>query len=406
MKLKLFADHHQVHLLDDRDGVDLSEAWTAQATEDRLAASDGALAIGTRDADHVSVEVKVLAKEPPDDAAKWQHVTAGSVAVSSGRLVAMGCTDYLPEAKRLKLEAGTYRARVSHRGLDKGIEQVRVELWPGAARQPAVLKRWAPPPAKPPKPVKAPKTAKAAAALARQGEPDAALEVLLKLSEAGDGAAAASAAVLLAYRGRWAEVVPRAMALLRNPKAVYAGNVFDDMGGLVNRCAVELKDPSIVTRAAAVVPPEMASRTQAVILENVTATLHARREENRAAFEKAVAEATGGKRFAGKPEQLAQHCFGLAMLLRVDDELIARYQPASPMVTFDHVEHVARAHVRRGDPEEAWSTLEAQLGRWTPMDFSQVAPVALLVDVLLAPLMTHERCERVLKTPRGPEKRA
>ncbi|MBL8957947.1 MAG: hypothetical protein JNK82_44640 [Myxococcaceae bacterium] len=403
MKLTLFADHHQVHLLDDRDGTDLTDAWSAQATDDRLAAAPGIIGIGTEAADDVSVELKVLTKAPPADLAKWQHVTSGSIEVTTGRLVAMGCTEYLPDAKRLKLKPGVWALRISHKGLGRR-EQVRVQLWPGAAAAPRVEKRYVAPAPKPPKPVKAAKNAKAAAALAREGRTAEALEALLRFAGEGDGAAAASAAVLLAYQGRWAEVVPHALALLKNPAAVYAGNVFDDLGALINRCAVELKDPALVARAAAVVPPAMAPRTKAVILDNVVPRL-ATGAPDRTRFDAAVADATNGKRFKGKPDVLALHCFALAQGFNVDDELLARYDPTRLNHTFDHVLAVARVHARRKSLDAAWAVLEAQLRRWWPMDTSQVAPVELLVDPLLAPLMTPERCAKVLATPRGPEGR-
>ena len=74
---------------------------------------------------------------------------------------------------------------------------------------------------------------------ALRGEAAEALAVLLQSASAGDASAAASAAELLAYLDRWPEVIANVGALIANPFAVYAGNVFDDMVRLLARAARE-----------------------------------------------------------------------------------------------------------------------------------------------------------------------
>lgn len=205
---------------------------------------------------------------------------------------------------------------------------------------------------------------------ARRGEIDVALDALLALHAAGDAAASASAAEILAFQGRWDDMVPCAKAILANPGAVYAGNVIDDMKALLKR-RKSLAKP----RA-----PERANRTR---------------------FDEAVRLATEGKRFKGKPRELAQHCFALATVFHVDDEIIARWDPDHPYFDFDEAADVARALMRRRQPKRAWAILESRLGQWYPVDAAQVLPVALLTDPLLAPLLTRERADLVLRTPRA-----
>jgi hypothetical protein len=59
-ELKLFADYHQVHVFDEGAVTDLGEAWTEQASLDRLAVGCNALAIGTE----VNVYVLVAPGDP------------------------------------------------------------------------------------------------------------------------------------------------------------------------------------------------------------------------------------------------------------------------------------------------------------------------------------------------------
>ncbi|MFJ3876254.1 SMI1/KNR4 family protein [Streptomyces sp. NPDC090077] len=61
----------------------------------------------------------------------------------------------------------------------------------------------------------------------------------------------------------------------------------------------------------------------------------------------------------------------------------------------------ARELARRGDPEEAWRVLaEEALPRWRPVSDGHVLPAELTADPLLRPLLTAERVDRILSTPR------
>ncbi|MBK9033034.1 MAG: hypothetical protein IPL61_17500 [Myxococcales bacterium] len=377
-----------------------------QAVEDRVASAAGVVGIGTEAVDDVRVTIEVHAAPPADDAAAWDHVTLASLAVTDGAVAVLGCTDYLPDARRVQVAPGTWRVRASHRGLAKGPEQIRVQLWPGSACAAKVERRWSPPASPPPPPVpstRRPRSVKQATQAARRAETQLALEVLTALAGAGDAAAAAAAAELHAFAGAWAEVVPLATALVANPAAVYAGNVFTDQCRLLRRAARELDDPGIIKRAAKVVPANLAARRDACLLRDLDARAPRPERDARASFADAVATATTGKRFAGKPEALAAHCFALASVYGLDDELVARWDPGNPGLGFDQAVEVARALARANDLARAWAVLEQRLSDWYPVDVAQVAPVILLVDRWLAPLMTPARCAQVLATRRGGE---
>ncbi|HTB84097.1 MAG TPA: SMI1/KNR4 family protein [Candidatus Sulfotelmatobacter sp.] len=66
--------------------------------------------------------------------------------------------------------------------------------------------------------------------------------------------------------------------------------------------------------------------------------------------------------------------------------------------------YVAKIYAQRGDPEGAWSAIKKKLGKWWPAPgLGIIAPITLLMDEHLKALMTPQRCQIVLSTPRGPE---
>ena len=365
--MKLFADYRQIHVCAPDGKTSLEEAWTAQATEDRIAAAGDIIGIGTEQADDVDVTVEVLAAAPP--LGKGDHITEASIELR-GEVAVLGCTDELKKAKRFKTKAGTWRLRATHTNLAKR-EKILLQLWPAKRAKPKVLTRWVAPAPAPKKPAPTLKTRKQAVAAALAGDIEPALELLLKLHREGDAAASASAAEILAFQGRWDEAVACAKALIAKPSAVYAGNVIDDMEAIVAIAKKGRPKPS---------KPE---------------------KESRERYVEAVKMAETGKRFKGKPQELARHCFALAVAFRVDDEIIARWDPKHPTLHFDQAADAARALVRKGDHDRAWDVLESRLGRWYPVDAAQVLPMALITDPLLAPLLTPERAALVLRTPRA-----
>ncbi|MCG0284536.1 hypothetical protein [Streptomyces sp. PSAA01] len=153
--LELFADYFQIHALDDKSEGDLSDVWTDQSVLDGLGAVEDALAIGTAVNVTVAVSVHILTEQPDDDRDDFDHVVEASLNLVSGRLVVLGCTDYLPDAARFDMPAGWIRVRASRRNLAAAIqadidpyeapettEQLRLQAWPAAHSQPLVSKRW------------------------------------------------------------------------------------------------------------------------------------------------------------------------------------------------------------------------------------------------------------------------
>ncbi|MEV6074425.1 SMI1/KNR4 family protein [Streptomyces sp. NPDC052069] len=61
----------------------------------------------------------------------------------------------------------------------------------------------------------------------------------------------------------------------------------------------------------------------------------------------------------------------------------------------------AREQARWGDTEAAWRTVADAVAQWEPYSSEQIAPVGLMADPILAPVITPERGRRILNTPRG-----
>jgi hypothetical protein len=147
-ELTLFADYHQFYIQDEKADGDLSDAWNDAAVERLLAVGPGTVGIGTVRNVKVPVTISVLEQEPALDADKFNHIVECSIAVESGTLVAAGCTDYFPDAVRIKLPAVSYRVRASFKGLDSvsrnglaGNDHYHLQLWPAPMGPVQVLKQ-------------------------------------------------------------------------------------------------------------------------------------------------------------------------------------------------------------------------------------------------------------------------
>src|SRR5215470_17081137 len=98
---EIFADYHQFYLQDDDESFcDLSQAWTEEATDRLLAVAPHVIGVGTVRNMTVPVSVTVHESRPKIIEEEWDHITAASLRIDTGRIVVAGCTDYYPEAAR------------------------------------------------------------------------------------------------------------------------------------------------------------------------------------------------------------------------------------------------------------------------------------------------------------------
>jgi len=148
LEYELFADYFQFYLQDESAEGNLGDSWSEEAVARLLAIAPGTIGVGTVRNMNVPVTVEILEGEPGSDLESWDHVTECSLDVPSGRIVIAGCTDYFPDAARIDIEPGTYRARVSYGSLDSlsedgldGDDRYRVQLWPAQSSELHVLKQ-------------------------------------------------------------------------------------------------------------------------------------------------------------------------------------------------------------------------------------------------------------------------
>ncbi|MGW2056182.1 SMI1/KNR4 family protein [Streptomyces sp. NPDC001840] len=78
-----------------------------------------------------------------------------------------------------------------------------------------------------------------------------------------------------------------------------------------------------------------------------------------------------------------------------------RYEPSGP---FGKAVAAAREHARWGDTDAAWETIADAVADWEPNGSEHIAPVGLLADPFLGPVITPERGRYILETPRGEQR--
>jgi hypothetical protein len=143
----LFADYHQFYLQDEAVQGDLSDAWTEQTVANLLALAPGTIGVGTVRDMEVPVEVEIVESEPEEGFDVWDQVNECDIEIMSGTIVIAGCTDYFPEAARIKVKPGSYRARIYYGNLDSlsedgldGDDHYRLILWMSEPKGLRVLK--------------------------------------------------------------------------------------------------------------------------------------------------------------------------------------------------------------------------------------------------------------------------
>jgi|SRR5581483_8728327 len=148
-RFTIVADYFQFVLMDETSADDFSTIWTEPALERMLAAGESAICAGTLRNVDVPVEIRLTVERPSIDLDQYDHAVEASIQLPSGKLIVMGCTGYLPDAPRIDLLPGCYRALF----LVSGIESIKTEweqaddlyavyLWPEAAGVPQLIKHW------------------------------------------------------------------------------------------------------------------------------------------------------------------------------------------------------------------------------------------------------------------------
>lgn len=136
--LQVFADYFQFYIQDEQVLEDFSAMWTKEAVNRLLACTDNTIGVGTIRNMNVPVHIAFLDSEPAlQDIAHYDQINECEIRVISGKLIVMGCTDYMPEAMRIDVKAGIYRVRVLYSGFDslsedglEGDDKYELHIWP------------------------------------------------------------------------------------------------------------------------------------------------------------------------------------------------------------------------------------------------------------------------------------
>lgn len=139
IKTELFADYFQFYIRDESVEGDLSNAWTQDAVDRLLALAPGTIGIGTVRNMDVPVTIRLFDAEPGllDDLTSIGQINECDLVTTSNKLAIAGCTDYFPDALRIEVKNGIYRARKYYGNLDKisedgldGQDFYEIHLWP------------------------------------------------------------------------------------------------------------------------------------------------------------------------------------------------------------------------------------------------------------------------------------
>lgn len=146
-QFSLFADYFQFYVEDENLEGTTEHIWdNEKATKLGLAIGKGIIAVGTERNFTVPFTFEIHDSEPDDDFSIWDKIYECSVNVPSGILVILGCTDYRPDAGRVKVSPQCYRARIYYGALDsvkefdKGDDHYKMTLWAAPFAEMKVLK--------------------------------------------------------------------------------------------------------------------------------------------------------------------------------------------------------------------------------------------------------------------------
>ena len=261
-----------------------------------------------------------------------------------------------------------------------------------------------------------------AQASALRGDIEAAVTRWTELQHQGDVATQAALAELAAFRGEWDAAMGYASTVTAAPRSINTLNVYHDMLRLVALAGVHLGCWAEVERAAnaAKSASEACSfEVHASAASGLASFAAARGEvsqgwrpgryddrpeaERVARYDAAIGKLEKDRKRFKTPEARRDHYVAIAENCLLYEAGLSLYDKGGLPELFDSVVFVASALARAGRGDEAWVAVRSKLGVWWPFEDTQVVPVELLADEALRPLMTPERCNEVLHTPRGPQ---
>lgn len=253
---------------------------------------------------------------------------------------------------------------------------------------------------------------------ALNGDIPTAMVEFLAIEKQGDARASAALAELSAFQHNWSDTLNHAQKVLMQPQSVSTLNVYWDMLHLIGLSGLKgqsWSDLQQIALSAGKVEElregydEMVDRLETFAAAKGKGEFpwswdeEQTPEQRQAQFESAVVKANsaGKKRFPA-PGDRRNHIFSLAKKYKNFRGAVELYDlEGPPDEIFSSVVFTASSLVRANREDEAWQLLKGHLHLWWPVEVCQVAPVELLFNQTLAPILSKERCMEILKTPRG-----
>lgn len=148
-KLEFRTAYHQFYILDKGTTGDTGadDFWSESAFSNRLAVTNGLLAISTASYGRIQLEI-TLSKTPKEllDTTKFDHIVEGGLVVQSGSIEIADCPNQAIEMT-IHVVPGSYRVRVYSTNLsgvfdDDGDDYYHIEIWPDNNLKVKVLKQY------------------------------------------------------------------------------------------------------------------------------------------------------------------------------------------------------------------------------------------------------------------------
>ncbi|MGK5023264.1 hypothetical protein [Janthinobacterium sp. RB2R34] len=150
-RFTIFADYFQFIVQDEDSKDDFGALWNDAAVAMMVANGETALSLGTLRNVDVTVDLHVIDGPPDIRTDDFDHVVEGAFISPTGSIAVMGCTDFFPDASRLKILPGSYR----YIYLISGVRTIQTEwepaddlyslyIWPAERRELHLVKQWKP----------------------------------------------------------------------------------------------------------------------------------------------------------------------------------------------------------------------------------------------------------------------
>ncbi|MDF3216883.1 hypothetical protein EN962_13030 [Mesorhizobium sp. M7A.F.Ca.CA.001.09.2.1] len=248
------------------------------------------------------------------------------------------------------------------------------------------------------------------------GDIEEAEQAFADLVKKGTARAAAALAEISAYRGQWHEVLGHVETSVA---ALDQFETFDVQIDQITLCSLAARQTESWDRAAKTA--EIGRRSLGKkgdpdllkILARLAAFAASHGSEDfrlpqgvqlggAVRFAEAVVKVEGSKKKFSDPQTRADHMIGLARVYEYHEGAVQMFEKDNTLPgIFDNVVFLAAALAKAGRSDDAWAVIRGGISDWWPVEETQIAPVVLLTDASLAPIMTAVRCAEILDTPRG-----